>query len=66
MNIVLIVGLLITVLTGIPVLMQLRKHPPGLTVVFLAEMWVLAFAVGLLGRAVAARELAGTVSRLGL
>jgi POT family proton-dependent oligopeptide transporter len=39
MNLVLIVGLLITVLTGIPVLMQLRKHPPGLTVVFLAEMW---------------------------
>ena len=39
MNIVLVVGLLITVLTGIPVLMQLRKHPPGLTVVFLAEMW---------------------------
>ena len=39
MNIVLIVGLLITVLTGIPVLMQLRRHPPGLTVVFLAEMW---------------------------
>jgi POT family proton-dependent oligopeptide transporter len=39
MNIVLIVGLAITVLTGLPVLMQMRRHPPGLTVVFLAEMW---------------------------
>jgi POT family proton-dependent oligopeptide transporter len=39
MNLVLLIGLLITVLTGIPVFMQMRKHPRGLFIVFLAEMW---------------------------
>lgn len=40
MNIVLVIGVLITVVTGVPVLMQLRKnHPRGLIVLFFAEMW---------------------------
>ncbi len=39
MNIVLVAGLLITLLTAIPVLMQLRGHPRGLFVLFFAEMW---------------------------
>ena len=39
MNIVLVAGLLITILTAIPVLMQLRGHPRGLFVLFFAEMW---------------------------
>src|ERR1700742_4456335 len=38
-NVVVVVGVLITVLTGIPVLVQLRNHPPGLRVLFFAEMW---------------------------
>jgi POT family proton-dependent oligopeptide transporter len=38
MNIV-IVGVVITVLTCIPVLMQLRTHPRGLFILFFAEMW---------------------------
>ena len=37
--IVIIVGALITLLTCIPVLMQLRTHPRGLFVLFFAEMW---------------------------
>jgi POT family proton-dependent oligopeptide transporter len=40
MNIVLIVGIFITLLTGIPVLLQLmRNHPRGLIILFFAEMW---------------------------
>ena len=39
MNLVLLIGLLITVATGIPVFLQMRKHPRGLFIVFLAEMW---------------------------
>jgi POT family proton-dependent oligopeptide transporter len=39
MNIVVVVGVLITVLTAIPVLLQLRQHPRGLFVLFFAEMW---------------------------
>jgi POT family proton-dependent oligopeptide transporter len=39
MNLVLLIGLAITVLTGIPVFLQMRKHPRGLFIVFLAEMW---------------------------
>ncbi|MEM9964686.1 MAG: MFS transporter, partial [Asticcacaulis sp.] len=39
MNIVILVGIVITVLTAIPVLSQLRKHPKGLFVLFFAEMW---------------------------
>src|SRR5580693_9793476 len=38
MNIV-IIGVVITVLTCIPVLMQLRTHPRGLFILFFAEMW---------------------------
>ena len=37
--IVIILGALITILTAIPVLMQLRNHPKGLFVLFFAEMW---------------------------
>jgi len=40
MNIVVAVGILITLVTGIPVLIQLlRGHPRGLIICFLAEMW---------------------------
>ncbi len=39
MNIVLVAGVVITVLTCIPVLLQLRGHPRGLFVLFFAEMW---------------------------
>jgi len=40
MNIVIILGLFITVLTGLPVLMQILKtHPKGLMILFFAEMW---------------------------
>ena len=39
MNIVLVAGVIITVLTCIPVLLQLRGHPRGLFVLFFAEMW---------------------------
>jgi POT family proton-dependent oligopeptide transporter len=38
-NVVVVVGVLLTVLTGIPVLIQLQSHPPGLRVLFFAEMW---------------------------
>jgi len=40
MNVVILLGLLITVVTGLPVLMQLRRnHPRGLIILFFAEMW---------------------------
>jgi POT family proton-dependent oligopeptide transporter len=40
MNIVILVGILVTLATGIPVLMQLlRHHPRGLIILFFAEMW---------------------------
>ena len=40
MNIVILVGILVTLATGIPVLMQLlRNHPRGLIILFFAEMW---------------------------
>jgi len=38
-NIVVVVGLLITVLTAIPVFTQMRQHPKGLHILFFAEMW---------------------------
>ena len=39
-NIVVLVGVLVTLATGIPVLMQLlREHPRGLFILFFAEMW---------------------------
>ncbi|MFN3523867.1 MAG: peptide MFS transporter [Phenylobacterium sp.] len=40
MNIVVLLGIVVTLVTGIPVLMQLLKnHPRGLIVLFFAEMW---------------------------
>lgn len=40
MNIVILVGIVITLVTGLPVLMQMVKnHPKGLMVLFFAEMW---------------------------
>ena len=40
MNIVIAGGILVTLVTGIPVLVQLlRGHPRGLIICFLAEMW---------------------------
>jgi len=39
MDIVFIAGVVITVATAIPVLLQLRTHPRGLFVLFFAEMW---------------------------
>ena len=40
MNIVVAAGILVTLVTGIPVLIQLlRSHPRGLIICFLAEMW---------------------------
>src|SRR5271155_360552 len=38
-NVVVVAGIAITVLTGIPVFLQLRQHPRGLAVLFFAEMW---------------------------
>lgn len=40
MNIVVAAGILVTLVTGVPVLIQLlRGHPRGLIICFLAEMW---------------------------
>ncbi|MDC7685205.1 MFS transporter [Asticcacaulis sp. BYS171W] len=39
LNIVLLAGILITVCTVIPVLLQMRNHPKGLFICFFAEMW---------------------------
>ncbi len=40
MNLIVLLGIVITVATGIPVLIQLRRnHPRGLIVLFFAEMW---------------------------
>ncbi|SFK34420.1 peptide MFS transporter [Caulobacter sp. UNC279MFTsu5.1] len=40
MNIVIVMGALVTLLTGVPVLIQLlRDHPRGLLILFFAEMW---------------------------
>ena len=40
LNIVILAGLIITLLTGLPVLMQiLKNHPKGLIILFFAEMW---------------------------
>jgi len=36
---VLVAGVIVTVLTMIPVLLQLRRHPRGLFILFFAEMW---------------------------
>ncbi|HET9161153.1 MAG TPA: MFS transporter, partial [Caulobacteraceae bacterium] len=39
MDLVFVAGLVITLITAIPVLAQLRTHPRGLFVLFFAEMW---------------------------
>jgi POT family proton-dependent oligopeptide transporter len=40
MNLIVVIGILVTIATGLPVMIQLRrKHPPGLVIVFFAEMW---------------------------
>src|SRR4028119_1478423 len=40
MNIVILLGVVIALATGIPVLLQmLRNHPKGLMILFFAEMW---------------------------
>ncbi|MDR3507037.1 MAG: oligopeptide:H+ symporter [Caulobacteraceae bacterium] len=39
LDIVTVIGVFVTVLTGIPVFLQLRSHPRGLSVLFFAEMW---------------------------
>ncbi len=39
MNIVIALGILITLATGIPVFLQMRRHPKGLFILFFAEMW---------------------------
>ncbi|RAK56776.1 peptide MFS transporter [Phenylobacterium deserti] len=40
MNLIVLIGIAITLLTGAPVLIQLlRNHPRGLIVLFFAEMW---------------------------
>jgi proton-dependent oligopeptide transporter, POT family len=38
-DIVLVLGAVITAITAVPVLLQLRSHPRGLYVLFFAEMW---------------------------
>ncbi len=39
LNLVLIAGIIITIATGIPVFLQMRKHPKGLFACFFLEMW---------------------------
>jgi proton-dependent oligopeptide transporter, POT family len=39
MDLVFIAGVVITIATAIPVMLQLRSHPRGLFVLFFAEMW---------------------------
>ncbi|THD82028.1 MAG: peptide MFS transporter [Phenylobacterium sp.] len=39
MDIVFVAGIVVTVVTAIPVIWQLRQHPRGLSILFFAEMW---------------------------
>ena len=39
MNVVVLVGIVITLSTAIPVFAQMRHHPRGLKILFFAEMW---------------------------
>lgn len=39
MNIVVLLGIIVTLLTCIPVFVQMRSHPKGLHILFFAEMW---------------------------
>lgn len=38
MNMIAFVGIFVTVVTAIPVILQLRRHPRGLFILFFAEM----------------------------
>ena len=38
-NIVVVLGIVITAVTCIPVFTQMRQHPKGLHILFFAEMW---------------------------
>ena len=56
-SIVVIAGILITLLTGLPVIIQLlRGHPKGLFVLFFAEMWERFSYYGMRGLLTAARR----------
>ena len=39
MNMIAVAGIFITIATAIPVLLQIRRHPKGLFILFFAEMW---------------------------
>jgi POT family proton-dependent oligopeptide transporter len=39
MNMIAVIGIVITLVTAIPVVLQLRRHPRGLFILFFAEMW---------------------------
>ncbi|MBP8290361.1 MAG: hypothetical protein KAX51_11250, partial [Chromatiaceae bacterium] len=40
LNLVVMLGIVVTLVTGLPVLLQLlRNHPRGLIILFFAEMW---------------------------
>lgn len=39
MNLILVAGIIVTLITSIPVIIQMRQHPKGLVICFLAEMW---------------------------
>ncbi len=39
MNMIAVAGIFITIVTAIPVLLQIRRHPKGLFILFFAEMW---------------------------
>ena len=39
MNIVILLGIVVTLATCIPVFLQMRNHPKGLHILFFAEMW---------------------------
>lgn len=39
MDIVVAIGIVITIVMGVPVFLQLRKHPQGMHILFFTEMW---------------------------
>ena len=39
MDPVIVAGLIVAAVTSVPVFLQLRQHPPGLRILFFAEMW---------------------------
>ena len=38
-NLVILVGIIVTIATAVPVFVQMRNHPKGLHILFFAEMW---------------------------